>query len=284
MSNKIYILLPVHNRREITRRFIRCLKDQTYHKYHLVLIDDGSTDGTAEMVQEQIKSLTVLTGHGEWWWGGALHEGYKWLRAHNPLLNDLVLIINDDTEFDKHFLDAAVLFLREHQKTFLLAQCYNKEDNKFIDAGIHVDWRRFTFEQPLPDRPINCMSTRGLFFRVGDFYSVGGFRPQLLPHYLSDYEFTIRAHRKGMSLTTDPKVTVLLDQSTTGFHRVDNKTFYEAIKTVLSKKSSINPLAMFIFVALACPWSWKLNCWLRIVSRSLSRVWSMLMVLIVSLA
>jgi GT2 family glycosyltransferase len=276
MNETIYILLPVHNRREITRRFVACLKNQTYSPYHLVLIDDGSTDGTAEMVSEQIRSLTIIRGDGTWWWGGALQEGYKWLRAYNPRLTDLVLIINDDTEFGEHFLEVAVAFLREHEKTFLLAQCISKEDNTFIDAGVHVDWRRFTFEQPSLDKPANCMSTRGLFFRVLDFYSVGGFRPRLLPHYLSDYEFTIRAHHKGISLATDPKVTVLLNQSTTGFHHVENKTFGGAIKTVFSTKSAINPLAMAIFVALACPWPWKFNCWLRIVFRSLSHGWALL--------
>ena len=53
-----YILLPVHNRREITQKFIECLKSQTYQNYKLVLIDDGSSDGTAAMVQSQISDLT----------------------------------------------------------------------------------------------------------------------------------------------------------------------------------------------------------------------------------
>ena len=277
MSDKIHILLPVHNRREITRRFINCLKDQTYQDYHLILIDDGSTDGTANMVREQIRSLTTITGHGHWWWGGALHEGYKWLKKRNPPLTDIVLIMNDDTEFEKHFFEEAVAFLLEHRKTFLLAQCYSREDNALIDAGVHVDWRRFLFKQPSEQEPVNCLSTRGLFFRVDDFFTVGGFHPLLLPHYASDYEFTIRAHRKGMGLRTDASVKVLLDLSTTGYHSVENKSLLDAMKTVFSRRSAINPLTLAIFVALACPWRRKFTCWFRIVSLSLSRGWALLM-------
>ena len=276
MNETLYILLPVHNRREVTRRFIKCLTEQTYRKYHLVLIDDGSTDGTAAMVREKVPSPTVLTGNGDWWWGGSLHEGYKWLQKQGSSLTDLVLIINDDTEFEENFLETAVAFLRDRKKTFLLAQCYSKEDNTFIDAGVHVNWKRFSFEQPSPDKPVNCLSTRGLFFRVGDFFSVGGFRPRLLPHYLSDYEFTIRAHRKGMSLLTDPSVTVRLDVSTTGVHGVQDRSFDVAMKAVFSTKSAINPVVLAVFVALACPWPWKLNCLFRIASRSLSHGWSLL--------
>jgi len=83
VNENIYILLPVHNRLEITQRFITCLKAQTYQKYHLILIDDGSSDGTAEMVQENISSLTVVRGKGSWWWAGALQQGYRWLREQN---------------------------------------------------------------------------------------------------------------------------------------------------------------------------------------------------------
>jgi GT2 family glycosyltransferase len=277
MNETVYILLPVHNRREITERFITCLNAQTYTRHHLILIDDGSTDGTANMVRERIPSLTVITGMGDWWWGGALHEGYQWLRKARPSLNDIVLIINDDTEFDDRFLDEAVSFLRGLEKTFLLAQCFDKRDGAFIDAGVHVDWKNFTFERPSPRRPVNCMSTRGLFFRVGDFFAVGGFHPLLLPHYFSDYEFTIRAHRRGFALLSDPRIRIRLDQSTTGHHHLGDKAIAETLSAIFSLKSTINPLAMAVFVALACPGQWKLTALFRILVRCLSRGWALLM-------
>jgi GT2 family glycosyltransferase len=276
MSETIYILLPVHNRREVTRRFIASLLKQSYTDYHLVLIDDGSTDGTADMVREQIQAVTVITGNGSWWWGGALQQGYKWLREQNAPGSDIVLIINDDTEFDSRFLETAVTVLRDRQRTFLLAECYDLSSGALIDAGIHVDWRRFAFEQPAGNRPINCLSTRGLFFRMEDFFSVGGFHPRLLPHYLSDYEFTIRASRKGMTLTTHPDLKIWLDVSTTGSHGIGTRQILGAVKSVFSLKSAINPLMLLIFVALACPWQWKFHAWLRVFLLSLSRAWAVL--------
>jgi GT2 family glycosyltransferase len=276
MNETIYILLPVHNRREVTRRFIKCLQEQTHRSYHLVLIDDGSTDGTAEMVREEIKVLTIITGKGDWWWGGALHEGYKWLRARNSSSADIVLIMNDDIEFDRDFLEKAVIALRDRPKTFLLSECYSRVTGQFLEAGMHVDWKRFVFEQASQDKPVNCLSTRGLFFRVADFFIVGGFHPRLLPHYVSDYEFTIRAGRKGMSLISDPSVKIRLDESTTGYNRVENGSFLRGLKTVFSRRSAINPLTLSVFVALACPWKWKIHCWLRILLLSLSNGWDLL--------
>lgn len=276
MSEKIHILLPVHNRCETTRRFINCLKVQTHQDFQLILIDDGSTDGTDEIVRNEIKSNTVLKGHGDWWWAGSLQQGYNWLKTQKPPSNDVILIINDDTVFGPHFLENAMTVLRNKPKTFLLATCYSQHTGELVDAGIYADWKKFSFEKPSTGRPVNCLSTRGLFFRVADFFIVGGFHPRLLPHYLSDYEFTIRARRKGIDLTTDPSVKIWFDPATTGNHRIENKTVSGAIRTVFSRKSAINPLAMAIFVAFACPWPWKFNCWLRIISRSLSHAWELL--------
>lgn len=268
--------MPVHNRREITKRFIRCLNEQTYPNYHLVLIDDGSTDGTADMVREEITSLTVITGDGKWWWGGSLHQGYLWLKRNAASLDDIVLIINDDIEFDPDYLEKAVSALRNRPKTFLLSECFSRSTGQWIEAGIHVDWKQFAFEHASPDRPVNCMSTRGLFFRVNDFFMVGGFHPVLLPHYLSDYEFTYRAGRIGMILATDPSLRVRLDVSTTGYNRIEDPSLLAGLKKVFSKRSAINPLTLSMFVVLACPWQWKLQCWLRILCLSMANGWKLL--------
>jgi GT2 family glycosyltransferase len=277
VSETIFILLPVHNRRETTRRFINCLKKQTYHKYHLLLIDDGSTDGTEEMVRNEIEASTVIKGQGNWWWAGSLQQGYVWLKTHKPPSTDIVLMINDDTVFGPDFLEKAVFVLRKRPKTFLLTRCYSQQSGQLIDDGVHVDWKRFSFERPSTLKPINCLSTRGLFFRVEDLLTVGGLRPGLLPHYGSDYEFTIRAHRKGMDLATDPSLELRLDETATGYHQVDDRSILNALKAVFSRKSSINPITLSIFVALACPWPWKVSCWFRILARSFSHGWSLLM-------
>jgi len=277
MSETVYILLPVHNRREVTRRFIASLKAQTYQSYHLVLLDDGSTDGTAAMVREGVQALTVIRGNGNWWWGGALQQGYEWLRKQNVPATDIVLIINDDTEFNEDFLRTGVEVLREHPDAFVLAQCLDRRSGALIDAGIHVDWKRFAFEQPAENRPINCLSTRGLFFRVRDFFKAGGFRPLLLPHYLSDYEFTIRAHRRGIALMTTPLLRVRLDTATTGHHDLPDGSLPDKLRLIFSPKSAINPVTLCVFIALACPRRYKLSALASVLRRSASRAWEIAM-------
>jgi GT2 family glycosyltransferase len=261
----IYILLPVHNRREITRRFVTCLAEQSYRYFHLVLIDDGCSDGTAQMVRDSIAELTVLRGQGSWWWAGSLQQGYLWLKDRPVPGDDLVLIINDDTEVDPDFLENAVALLRGRQRTMLLARGYCREDGTLQDAGVHADWRSFTFETTTEPERINCFSTRGLFMKVSDFTALGGFHPGLLPHYASDYEFTIRGYRKGMCMLTDPACRLRLDRQATGSTVLDAGSLLGSLSLWFSNRSYRNPLMWSAFIVLSCPRKYQVL--------NLARVW-----------
>jgi len=62
----VWVSLPVHNRRQSTLTFVKQLTSQTYKSWHLLLLDDGSKDGSAEAVQELTSKVTVLRGDGHW--------------------------------------------------------------------------------------------------------------------------------------------------------------------------------------------------------------------------
>jgi GT2 family glycosyltransferase len=261
---RVHILLPVHNRREVTRKIVECLKRQTYREFRLVLVDDGSTDGTAEMVRAEIPETVVLRGNGNWWWGGSLQAGIDLLASRGLPAEDLLLILNDDTEFAPDFIEVGVRLVLASPKSLLQATCRSKQTGGLLDVGTHADWRRFRFGSAPAPKLINCLSTRGLIVRFREVLEIGGFRPSLLPHYGSDYEFTIRARRRGWRLFTDPAFVLSVDERTTGSHGVSGKTFALRAKNLFSKRSAVNPVYLVIFVLLACPWRFKVQNVLRI--------------------
>lgn len=262
---KIYIILPVHNRREITQCFIDCLLAQTYQNYHLILVDDGSTDGTEEMVRSQVRSLTVIKGEGNWWWAGGLQQGINWLKANSINSGDLVLMSNDDVTFAPNFLEKAVEILAHQPHTLLLAQALGKNSGCLLTTGVKADLKKLQFDPSPSATDINCLPTRGLFLRYNDLNKIGDFRPKLLPHYLSDYEFTIRAFKQGLTLTTSPELQLWVNEETTGFYNLTNLKPKEFIKQYFSNKSMNNPFHWSAFVILACPKTW--------VPVNLLRVW-----------
>lgn len=255
----IYILLPVHNRCDVTREFVKSLKRQTYTDYHLILIDDGSSDGTADMVAQEIKSLSVLTGKGDWWWAGCLQQGYNWLQQKTLVDDDIVLIVNDDTVFEPDYLSTAVSLLETLQSSLLLSYYYSQQSGELIDSGVHVDWANCRHNQAKNADEINCLSTRGLFMRASDFLDIGGFYPDLLPHYASDYEFTIRAHNLGYNLISHESLKLWGNELTTGHNDISSVSTYSAIKMIFSLKSNLNPIVRTRYVLMACPLRWRLS-------------------------
>jgi GT2 family glycosyltransferase len=262
---KVYILLPVHNRKDITSGFAECLAAQTFSDYQLLLIDDGSTDGTAEMVQACIPSTVVLRGSGDWWWAGSLQQGLNWLKASGVKGQAVVLFINDDVRFAPDYLERAISIMAGKQHTLLLSQFGKSGDGRGMETGVTADFSRLSFEIASAPERINCLSTRGLFAYWEDIRAIGDFHPRLLPHYLSDYEYTIRAYRKGFKCETTAELLIELNSEATGYRVIKETSFSGFLKKYCSKKSTINPVYLSSFVLLASDSMWVIP--------NLFRVW-----------
>lgn len=52
MKQKISICIPTYNRRKYLKETIESVLAQTYKDYEIVIVDDGSTDGTEEMLKQ----------------------------------------------------------------------------------------------------------------------------------------------------------------------------------------------------------------------------------------
>ncbi len=280
VDSSLYIVLPVHNRRAITLRFAEALRRQTARGWQLLLVDDGCTDGTAGAVRAILPNTTVLTGGGDWWWAGALQQAWLWLCRTAPTPETIIGICNDDLEFAEDFLAGVRAELATRPGTLLLAREVDAATGKEAVAGVRADLANLRFF-PCADRAaINCLSTRGLFLRWGDFQRIGGFHPALLPHYLSDYEFTVRAYRLGFQLRVADSAVVRSTSHTTGLAR-DNLWRLPRTRrfaAIFSRRFKENPWALSGFIVLAVP-AWRrpwllLKVWLntaRLLAMSLLR-------------
>ena len=171
----------MHNRRELTKKFVSSLLDQTFKDFHLLLVDDGSTDGTDEMVKSLISNVTIFKGKGDWWWAGSIQQAYYWIKK-NGKANEVVLIINDDLVFEDDYLEKGSKYIIQNPNSIILSAAYNHKDRSFLeDCGVIYDFKTSEMNTMPIDKleQLNCASTRGLFLKVNDFILTKGMRPFL---------------------------------------------------------------------------------------------------------
>lgn len=268
MSGRLHILLPVHNRRPTTERFVAALVRQTWREFHLVLIDDGSTDGTAEAVRAAWPDVDVVRGSGEWWWAGALEQGCRHLARGGIADDDVLLLINDDVVIEPGFLAQGCAELAGMPDTLLLARQVDAATGVEIDhgGGVHADLTELRFVAEREPGRINCLPTRGLFLRWRDLQRAGGFRPERLPHYLSDYEFTLRAHRRGLALRIAHIAAVGVQVERTGrsLANLFCASRRDRFPLLFSPRFKDNPLTWSAFASLAAAPRRRPYLWLKI--------------------
>lgn len=248
----IHIITACHNRIKTTSAFIDCLDEQSYENTHLILVDDGCTDGTAQMVREKMPDATIISGDGNLYWGGALHEAYKWILEQQLPDDDVVFFSNDDNIFEKTYLEDSLEHLKGNPGCLIAGNAFSIQTGKHEDGVSDYNFKNGDIELLGTESEGNLTDTRALMMWVKDLKKIGGFHPILLPHYLSDYEFVLRAYKKGYKMRTFDNLRYGYDTKLTGIKNLKKMT----LKQLFSKRCPYNPIYKFNFLFMVTPLKW----------------------------
>ena len=222
MSVRVAIVTPVHNRRETT---LLCLKSLSRIENEgietaVFIVDDGSTDGTADAIRKNFPDANVISGNGELWFTEGTNVGVREALKWNP---DYVLMINDDTVFDpgllKGMVGTAVKNPRSVVGALLLLwdtphKVFQVSPEWSVVAGGWRHWQHQTV-WTVPKKPWNVDLIVGncVLVPVAAILESGFMDSKRYPNF-GDAEYTPRLKRAGWKLLIDPAARAFCQPNT----------------------------------------------------------------------
>jgi N-acetylglucosaminyl-diphospho-decaprenol L-rhamnosyltransferase len=255
---KVFVLIPVHNRAEMTIRCLHNLLDQTIkNEIEIIIIDDGSTDGTGQRVLDIQKSLlhltnreiTLIKGTGDWWWTKCIEVALDYVK---PLLkiSDSVLLLNDDVQLKADYLAHLLTAQELVGKCVVMSQLVNIENDKdLVISPVSVSSKNLSISavnqlEFIDSRLVksDVAPGRGTLYPAAPIIEGHNVNTKKLPHYIADYEFSARISRLGYPIVCalDALVFTQIDWGNT-------KNNGNIIRRLFAKESSDNILAHWTF-------------------------------------
>lgn len=198
----VTILLTCHNRREKTKRCIESIYDERY-KIKYVVTDDGSTDGTAEMLQQmkKIYDITILQGDGTLFWCGGMRKSVDYVQEIKDK-PDYIIFVNDDVLFFEYAVDKAIKYSKKVDNA-VIAGATTDELGKLTYGGIRYEKHTIRYNTiDISDREkcdtFNCnfvLLPRDVFEMSGNFDSH-------YHHAMADFDYGLYITRLGYAIYT----------------------------------------------------------------------------------
>ncbi len=212
---KVTAVVPVHNGREETLLFLGSLAGVSYANLSLIIVDDGSSDGSADAVADRFPGVKVLHGDGNLWWSGATNLGVREALDDGA---DFILTINHDNEVDPGFIEPLVEMAVNNPRSLVNSVIADYRERAFVTSfGGKLEWflgevrdrtsKRDRYDPGRLDEG-DFLTGNSTLVPAGAFREIGLYDQESCPQYLGDAEFSLRARRAGYRLLIEPRSTI----------------------------------------------------------------------------
>jgi len=207
----VYCVIPVHNRLETTRQCLGYLYSQEYSALQIIIVDDGSTDGTGEyLAQNTARNLTVLTGDGSLWWGGAMCLGIEYVKSIAGK-DEFLLMLNDDVRVEVDYVSSLVEESITQSGAIVGSTQRDELTGSVLGSGYLIDYwsmRMLSVKNKAQCDSVDALPGRGALFPIKAVITMGNINIRAFPHYLGDLDYSARARDLGWNIVISNKANV----------------------------------------------------------------------------
>jgi glycosyltransferase involved in cell wall biosynthesis len=197
----ISIIIPSYNSEKSICRALNSIINQTYNNFEIIIVDDGSTDNTKELIKSFLENKTV-----QYTYIYQKNSGPSSAR-NNGVINakgEYIAFLDSDDEWHPQKLEIQIKVIEENNLTFL-ASTYQYDEFEDKNLNKQINLKCFSFNQLLIKTQF---STPGIIIKKDLFLKLGGFDHNM--KYAEDNDLWLRLslHTK-LCMIREPKLVRL---------------------------------------------------------------------------
>ena len=211
--DRLAALLTCHNRKPMTLACLEALFNQerlSKVTIDVYLVDDGSTDGTAEAVSQSYPQVKILQGDGNLFWNGGTRVAFAEAIKYDY---DYFLWLNNDTFLYPNALSNLLetyqrLRDRGEHRAIVTGSTCDLNTKALTYGGVvrRSPWRPLKFDLVPPgeeSKPCDTMNGNCVLIPRDVVQVVGNLEPAFT-HYAGDWDYGLRAVQQGCTVWVAP--------------------------------------------------------------------------------
>jgi len=198
LAPAVSIVIPVFNQLEYTKNCLESIRMNTRIPYEVIVVNDGSTDGTAEYLMTQ-KDLIIITNKKNYGYPYSCNQGIR------KAVNKHVVLLNNDTIVTENWLVNLLEVMEQNPKTGIVGPVSNKISGLQFDSEANytsIPAMHFYAKSIHEKRKYSWMPSPRVAFICAlinkELISIlGGLDERFSPGNFEDDDFCLRAQLAG---------------------------------------------------------------------------------------
>jgi len=215
------IVVLNYNGGELTVQCIKSLVENTDYNFKTILVDNGSTDGSLEKVQ-QLKDITILSLKENYGFSKGMNMGAWYLLKHH--MPKYVMFVNNDMRFpagQKDWLSTLIQDLEEDESAAIVYPQFKDFNGQTVYSGANYSTNVLgaIVRSPIKDgskkQYVHCGYAGIVLIKTKVLQEIGLFDERFSPFWYEDFDLDRRIEKTGHRILYEPAITLYHAESLT---------------------------------------------------------------------